>query len=75
MKKDDFKDVKYVLYLNEISKVYSIYDTGVSLCLVDEEGYEYDDVECDYIIPFDEVTPIYDEVNETEYIQERKILK
>lgn len=72
--KKDFENVKYVLFENEISTLYSIYNTGVSVCCVDDTGYEYTDVEGDFIIPFDEVKPIYEEVNNTEYIHERKIL-
>jgi hypothetical protein len=72
--KKDFENVKYVLFENEISTLYSIYNTGVSVCCVDDTGYEYTDVEGDFIIPFDEVKPIYEEVNKTDYIYERKIL-
>ena len=72
--KKDFENVKYVLYENEISRIYSVYDNGVSVCCVDETGYEYSDVEGDFIIPFDEVKPIHEEVNETDYIYMREIL-
>jgi hypothetical protein len=41
-----------VLYEGEVRTIYSVYDDeNVSLCLIDEEGYEYDDVEEDYQIP------------------------
>ena len=72
--KKDFENVKYVLYDNEISTLYSIYNSGVSVCCVDDSGYEYTDVEGDFIIPFNEVKPIYEKVNNTKYIQDRKIL-
>lgn len=72
--KKDIENVKYVLYENEISRIYSVYDNGVSVCCVDETGYEYSDVEGDFIIPFDKVKPIHEEVNETDYIYMREIL-
>jgi hypothetical protein len=72
--KKNFENVKYVLYDNEISTLYSIYNSGISVCYVNDSGYEYTDVESDFIIPFDEVKPIYEKVNKTDYINKRKIL-
>lgn len=40
--------------------IYSVYsETMVSLCLVDKDGYEYDDVEEDYQTPINELTKIF----------------
>jgi hypothetical protein len=72
--KKKFKKVKYVLFENKISTLYSIYNSGISVCYVNDSGYEYTDVESDFIIPFDEVKPIYEKVNKTYYINKRKIL-
>lgn len=69
-----FENVKYVLFENEISTLYSIYNCGISVCYANDSGYEYTDVEGDFIIPFNEVKPIHEEVNKTDYIHERRIL-
>jgi hypothetical protein len=46
-----------VIYQGEMRTIYTVYsDTMVSLCLIDEEGYEYDDVEEDYQTPISELT-------------------
>jgi hypothetical protein len=38
-----------VLHEGKVRTIYTTYsDTMVSLCLVDKDGYEYDDVEEDY---------------------------
>ena len=45
-----------VVHNGEVRTIYSVYDNdNVSLCLIDEEGYEYDDVEEDYLTPINEV--------------------
>lgn len=41
-----------VIYKNETRTIYSVYSKdSVSLCLMDEDGYEYEDVEEDYLTP------------------------
>lgn len=48
-----------VMYQEEVRTIYGVYDNhNVSLCLIDEEGYEYDDVEEDYQVPISELTKI-----------------
>lgn len=48
-----------VMYQGEVRTIYDIYDNdNVSLCLIDDEGYEYDDVEEDYQTPISELTKI-----------------
>ena len=48
-----------VLHEKQIRTIYSIYsETMVSLCLIDNDGYEYDDVEEDYQIPISKLTKI-----------------
>lgn len=38
-----------VIYQGEVRTIYQVYsETMVSLCLIDEDGYEYEDVEEDY---------------------------
>lgn len=48
-----------VIHEGEVRTIYTTYsDTMVSLCLVDEDGYEYDDVEEDYQTPINKLTKI-----------------
>ena len=45
-----------VIYQNEVRTIYAVYDDeNVSLCLQDDEGEEYDDVEEDYTIPIKDI--------------------
>lgn len=45
-----------VKYKNEVRTIYGIYvDNQVSLCLIDSDGYEYDDVEEDYCVNVDDI--------------------
>ena len=47
-----------VLHKDIVRTIYGVYsDTHVSLCLIDEDGYEYEDVEEDYQTPISELTP------------------
>ena len=47
-----------VLHEGIVRTIYGVYsNTHVSLCLIDEDGYEYEDVEEDFQIPIDELTP------------------
>jgi hypothetical protein len=48
-----------VLHEGKVRTIYTTYtDTLVSLCLVDKDGHEYDDVEEDYQTPINELTKI-----------------
>lgn len=48
-----------VIYKGEKRTIYSVYPKDqVSLCLVDEEGYEYLDCEEDYLTNVGEVAPV-----------------
>jgi hypothetical protein len=48
-----------VLHEGQVRTIYTTYtDTLVSLCLVDKDGHEYDDVEEDYQTPISELTKI-----------------
>lgn len=48
-----------VLHEGIVRTIYSVYsETMVSLCLVDKDGYEYDDVEEDYQTPINELTKL-----------------
>jgi hypothetical protein len=48
-----------VMYKDEVRTIYGIYENNkVSLCLVDEDGYEYDDVEEDYCVDVKNLSPI-----------------
>ena len=48
-----------VIYKGDVRTIYITYsDTMVSLCLVDKDGYEYEDVEEDYQTPINELTKI-----------------
>ena len=48
-----------VMYENQVRTIYGIYENNqVSLCLVDEEGYEYEDVEEDFCVDVKNVLPI-----------------
>jgi hypothetical protein len=45
-----------VIYRNETRTIYSVYSkNSVSLCFIDEDGYEYEDVEEDYQTPTNEI--------------------
>ena len=45
-----------VIYNNEIRTIYDIYPNNMaSLCLIDEEDYEYLDVEEDYLVSIDKL--------------------
>ena len=45
-----------VIYQDEVRTIYAVYDDkNVSLCLQDDEGEEYDDVEEDYTIPIKDI--------------------
>lgn len=47
-----------VIHEGIVRTIYKVYsDTHVSLCLMDKDGYEYDDVEEDYQTPISELTP------------------
>lgn len=47
-----------VLHKGIVRTIYGVYsDTHVSLCLIDEDGYEYEDVEEDFQTPISELTP------------------
>jgi hypothetical protein len=40
-----------VLVNNDVRTIYDVYtDNKVSLCLIDSDGYEYEDVEEDFLI-------------------------
>jgi hypothetical protein len=46
-----------VIYKGDVRTIYITYsDTMVSLCLIDKNGYEYEDVEEDYQTPINELT-------------------
>jgi hypothetical protein len=48
-----------VIYKGDVRTIYITYsDTMVSLCLIDKNGYEYEDVEEDYQTPINELTKI-----------------
>jgi hypothetical protein len=48
-----------VLHEGVVRTIYSVYsDTMVSLCLMDSDGFEYDDVEEDYQTPISELKKI-----------------
>ena len=48
-----------VLHEGKVRTIYTTYtDTLVSLCLVDKDGHEYDDVEEDYTTHINELTKI-----------------
>lgn len=41
-----------VIYDNQLRTIYDVYpDNMASLCLIDENGEEYDDVEEDFLVP------------------------
>ena len=47
-----------VIYNNETRTIYDIYPNDMaSLCLIDEDDFEYKDVEEDYLIPIKELKP------------------
>lgn len=51
-----FTDGQKVIHNGEVRTIYSVYDNeNVSLCLIDEEGYEYTDIEEDYLTPMNEI--------------------
>ena len=55
----EFKTGDKVLHDNEVRTIYAIYDDeNVSLCLIDEDDYEYDDVEEDYLTPISQLQKI-----------------
>lgn len=48
-----------VMYENQVRTIYGIYENNqISLCLVDEDGYEYEDVEEDFCVDVKNVSPI-----------------
>ena len=48
-----------VLHEGIVRTISEVYDKdNVSLCLIDEEGYEYEDVEEDYQTPVSELRPV-----------------
>jgi hypothetical protein len=48
-----------VIYQNEERTIYAVYNENeVSLCLLDEDGEEYEDVEEDYLTPISEIKTI-----------------
>jgi len=54
-----FIDGEMVLYKGEMRTIYSVYDNeNVSLCLLGEDGEEYEDVEEDYQTPIKELSKI-----------------
>ena len=57
--KGDIKEGDKVIYKGEERTVYSLYPKGMaSLCLIDEDGYEYKDVEEDYQVSIKDLTPV-----------------
>jgi tryptophanyl-tRNA synthetase len=53
------KEGNKVIYKGEERTVYSLYPKGMaSLCLIDEDGYEYEDVEEDYQVSIKDLTPV-----------------
>jgi hypothetical protein len=53
------KEGDKVIYEGEERTVYSLYPKGMaSLCLIDEDGYEYEDVEEDYQVSIKDLTPV-----------------
>ena len=50
------KQGQKVIYKNEMRIIYDVYPNNmISLCLMDEEGEHYDDVEEDFQIPYSNV--------------------
>ena len=50
------KQGQKVIYNNEVRTIYDIYpDNMVSLCLIDQDDFEYNDVEEDYLISINEL--------------------
>jgi hypothetical protein len=57
--KGDIKEGDKVIYEGEKRTVYALYPKGMaSLCLIDEDGYEYKDVEEDYQVSIKDLTPV-----------------
>lgn len=49
-----------VIYQGEVRTIYQVYsETMISLCLIDEDGYEYEDVEEDYQTLVDDLTKTF----------------
>jgi hypothetical protein len=60
MKKNKtFKQGERIIYNNETRTIYAIYpDNMVSLCLIDNDDFEYLDVETDELVNINEITPL-----------------
>lgn len=57
--KTQIKQGQKVLVDNTIRTIYDIYnDNKVSLCLIDADGYEYEDVEEDFLTNIDNIKTI-----------------
>ena len=50
------KQGQRIIYDNQVRTIYDIYPNDMaSLCLIDEDDFEYKDVEEDYLIPIKEL--------------------
>jgi hypothetical protein len=50
------KQGQKVIHNNELRTIYDIYpDNMASLCLIDEDDFEYNDIEEDYLISINEL--------------------
>jgi hypothetical protein len=53
------KQGQKVKYQNVIRTIYDIYPNNMaSLCLIDEDGFEYLDIETDELVPINELTQL-----------------
>jgi hypothetical protein len=53
---NQFKPGDKVIHNNIVRTIYAIYDNeNVSLCLIDDDDYEYDDIEEDFTTPISEL--------------------
>lgn len=62
-----------VIYNNQLRTIYDVYpDNMASLCLIDEEDIEYEDVEEDFLVPVKDlkIVPKTIKVNVRYYLEE-----
>lgn len=53
------KQGQKVIYNNEVRTIYDIYPNEMaSLCLIDEDEYEYTDAETDVLVNINELKPL-----------------
>jgi hypothetical protein len=74
--KGDIKEGDKVIYEGEKRTVYALYPKGMaSLCLIDEDGYEYKDVEEDYQVSIKDLTPVKGSTKHNVILPKNKMAK